>query len=165
MKKYGFYALIVSLLIGIVSCNNSQQMQPVKQNNSGSNDQTQVAPVTDTEVPTNTPTVEVEMPSDKNFSEQDLSYKGLPVKLTKHARCRMGCRKIDAYEIQQILDKGSINKRKSGQDDRPDQCPTTALEGITRDKTNIRVIVAKCETNAKIVTVIDLDNDFKCTCN
>jgi hypothetical protein len=162
MKKYGFYWLILVASVGAIACNTDQKMRPVVEN-SPTNEQP--AHTTDTEIAPNTPTTEVEMPSDKEFSEKDLEYKGLPVTLTKHARCRMGCRKIDAYEIQQILDKGIINKRKSGQNDRPDQCPTTALEGITRDKTNIRVIVAKCETNAKIVTVIDLDNDFTCTCN
>jgi len=103
-----------------------------------------------------------ETPAD--FSEEDLRYRGAKIVLTHHARCRMDCRKIDAYEIQEVIDQGHINARKS-RDAPPGKgkCPTTAYEGTTRDNQFVRVILGTCEV-PKIITVIDLKNDYHCTC-
>lgn len=98
----------------------------------------------------------------KDFA--DLRFHNKPVVLTQHAKCRMGCRQIDASEIQEILDKGTINQRKSGQSKDESTCPTIALEGRTHDAQTVRIIVAECSDKAKIVTVIDLKNEFKCDC-
>jgi len=104
---------------------------------------------------------------DQTKSNEDiqLRYHGKKVNISKHGRCRMGCRKIDESEIQEVLNKGTENKRKSGQDDKPGQCPTTALEGRTHDGQQVRVIVAECDKIAKIVTVIDLENEHSCHCD
>jgi Domain of unknown function (DUF4258) len=93
-----------------------------------------------------------------------LRYQGKDVKVTKHGKCRMECRQLDLSEIQEVLDKGEINAKKSGQNDKPGQCPTTALEGKTRDGQRARVIVSDCGTHCNLVTVIDLDTEFKCHC-
>ena len=98
-----------------------------------------------------------------DFSEQDLRFEGKKIVLTRHARCRMDCRKIDAYEIQEVINQGHITARKSKSTAPPGKCPTTAYEGTTRDNQLVRVILGTCET-PKIITVIDLKNDYKCTC-
>jgi Domain of unknown function (DUF4258) len=94
----------------------------------------------------------------------DLRFHNKPVVLTKHAKCRMGCRQIDASEVQEMLNNGVINQRKSGQSKDESTCPTIALEGKTHDAQTVRIVVAECADKAKIVTVIDLKNDFTCDC-
>lgn len=74
----------------------------------------------------------------------------------------MGCRFIDAYEVNEVIQNGTINNRKSNPNDRP--CPTYAIESRTRDGQRVRVVVAECDRNAKLVTVIDLENNYKCHC-
>ena len=103
-----------------------------------------------------------DIPARKNFTDKDLRYEGKSVKLTKHGICRMDCRKIDAFEIQEVINNGEINKRKSKPNSKP--CPTIAYEGKTSDGQLARVIVGTCENDIKIVTVIDLDTDWKCNC-
>lgn len=80
---------------------------------------------------------------------------------TKHARCRMECRHINEDEIREIIAENNINGRKSDPSGNP--CPTTAYEGYSEQK-HLRIIIAKCETNWKVVTCIDLEHDFDCDC-
>ena len=87
----------------------------------------------------------------------NLRYKGKTVILTKHAVCRMDCRALDLQEVQEVLDKGKVNERKSDRQASP--CGTLALETRTRDGQMARVVIADCAEQTKIVTVIDLDND------
>lgn len=83
---------------------------------------------------------------------------------TKHARCRMDCRKIDESEVKEILEKGTINNDKSDPADKP--CPSYALEGTTHDNQRVRIVFASCNTDeVKVVTCIDLDTDWECACN
>jgi hypothetical protein len=103
-----------------------------------------------------------EMPARSNFSEKDLLYKGQSVKLTKHGSCRMECRKLDAYEVQEVINVGRIIKRKSNPNSKP--CPTIAYEGKTIDGQLARVVVGACEGDIKIVTVIDLKKEWDCNC-
>jgi hypothetical protein len=98
----------------------------------------------------------------ENFSTTDLSYNGQKVKVSKHGRCRMDCRNLDAYEIQELIDRGRKNPKKSNSTSKP--CPTIALEGVTSDGQNARVVLGLCDNDYKIVTVIDLKNDWKCDC-
>jgi hypothetical protein len=91
-----------------------------------------------------------------------LTYQGQAVKLTKHGICRMDCRKLDAFEVQEVINQGNINKRKSDPTSKP--CPTVAYEGRTSDGQMARVVVGTCENDIKIVTVIDLKTDWKCKC-
>jgi hypothetical protein len=81
---------------------------------------------------------------------------------TKHARCRMGCRHIDEGEVQEILQQGRINYRKSEPAGRPD--PKYALEGTTHDGQQVRIVFAPAKRGMVVVTVIDLDTDWSCDC-
>ncbi|OQP45016.1 hypothetical protein A4H97_33170 [Niastella yeongjuensis] len=81
---------------------------------------------------------------------------------TKHARCRMGCRNIDEAEVEEILEKGRINYRKSEPAGRPD--PKYALEGTTHDGQQVRIIFAPAKRGMVVITVIDLDHEWSCDC-
>jgi hypothetical protein len=95
-------------------------------------------------------------PKDINRHPTNLHY-------SKHAKCRMGCRNLDESEVLEILDHGEINLRKSN--DRPNKCPTYALEGRTHDGQQSRMVFSFCGANdVTVVTVIDLDTDWECTC-
>lgn len=84
------------------------------------------------------------------------------VEYTAHARCRMDCRKISGADIKEIMRGGKINYRKSDVQDKP--CPTYALEGYTTDNEHLRVVFAQCNTTTKVVTCINLKEDFDCYC-
>ena len=80
---------------------------------------------------------------------------------TKHARCRMSCRKITQKEVKEIVRKADVNYNKSDLD--AANGPKYAVEGYTsRDRQHIRVIVAPKQRHLSIVTVIDLDKDSEC---
>lgn len=80
---------------------------------------------------------------------------------TKHARCRMECRKITQKEVKEIVRKAEVNYNKSELD--AAQGPKYAVEGYTsKDRQHIRVIVAPKQRHLSIVTVIDLDKDWEC---
>lgn len=80
---------------------------------------------------------------------------------TKHARCRMECRKITQKEVKEIVQQAKVNYEKSDLQD--PKGPTYAMEGYTsRDQQHIRVIVAPKTRHLSIVTVIDLDKDWEC---
>ncbi|THU39388.1 DUF4258 domain-containing protein [Niastella caeni] len=81
---------------------------------------------------------------------------------TKHARCRMDCRHIDEAEVQEILQEGRINYRKSEPAGRPD--PKYALEGTTHDGQQVRIIFAPAKRGMVVITVIDLGTDWSCNC-
>lgn len=100
---------------------------------------------------------------DADVGEQILTYHGKDVILTRHAKCRMGCRYISKKEVGEVLEKGKINKRKSNPND--PRCPTVALEQVTSDGQTVRIIVADCKKVAKLVTVIDLKNKYNCVCD
>jgi len=95
---------------------------------------------------------------DKGFDRRT-SY----LKYSNHAKCRMQCRKISQAEVEEIMREGKINYNKSDLKDKP--CPTYALEGITKDNQRVRVVVGDCNNEAVIITVIDLDHEFECTCD
>lgn len=81
---------------------------------------------------------------------------------TKHAKCRMDCRKIDKSEVEDILRNGKVNWNKTRKDDQP--CPSYALEGVTKDGQTVRIVFADCNNATKVVTTIDLKNDYDCYC-
>jgi hypothetical protein len=82
---------------------------------------------------------------------------------TKHARCRMGCRQISEPEVVDILQKGEINYRKS--DINRGEDPKYAVEGLTRDGQNVRIIFAQSKRGVVVVTVIDLEREWSCACS
>jgi len=81
---------------------------------------------------------------------------------TRHAKCRMECRHITQKEVEGIVRNGEINYKKSDVNDMP--CPTYALEGVTDDKQHVRIVFAQCDNKTKVVTCIDLENEFACDC-
>ncbi|HLO81700.1 MAG TPA: DUF4258 domain-containing protein [Chitinophagaceae bacterium] len=81
---------------------------------------------------------------------------------SRHARCRMGCRHISENEVLEILRKGKINYNKSDMRGQPD--PKYALEGSTNDGQEVRIIFANSPRGIVVVTVIDLENEWKCNC-
>lgn len=85
------------------------------------------------------------------------------LEFTKHARCRMECRHVTEQEVAEILQKGEVNLEKSNPNDRP--CPTFALEGYSHEGQHLRIVFAPCDKNsARVVTCIDLDQDWTCHC-
>ncbi|MFL5771513.1 MAG: DUF4258 domain-containing protein [Flavisolibacter sp.] len=81
---------------------------------------------------------------------------------TKHALCRMDCRHISKENINEIMENGIINLNKSNRFDRP--CPTFALQGQTADGEKLRVILAQCTEETKVITCYNLQEDFECHC-
>lgn len=94
---------------------------------------------------------------DKGFDRR-ISY----IEYSKHAKCRMGCRKISQAEVEEIMQDGKINYNKS--DLKNTRCPRYAVEGVTTDKQKVRIVFAQCNEKTQVVTVIDLDTDWSCTC-
>ncbi|HRQ50913.1 MAG TPA: DUF4258 domain-containing protein [Agriterribacter sp.] len=86
-----------------------------------------------------------------------------PLLYTRHARCRMDCRHIDEREIADILQKGKINYSKSDLHAKPD--PKYALEGITHDNQQVRVIFAPSRRGMVVITCIDMNKEWECNCN
>ena len=86
-----------------------------------------------------------------------------PLIYTRHARCRMGCRHIDDSEIKEILQKGKINYSKSDLHSKPD--PKYALEGITHDDQQVRIVFAPSKRGMVVITCIDMNEEWECNCN
>lgn len=82
---------------------------------------------------------------------------------TKHAKCRMECRHIDAAEVKEIIQDGKLNESKSGQGKDNDQ--TYALEGWSSDNQHVRVVVAPENDGLVVITVIDLGKEWACDCD
>lgn len=80
---------------------------------------------------------------------------------SKHAKCRMDCRKIDETEVREILKNGTINRKKIQSDKRGMTYP---VEGYTRDNQHVRIVFAPKENGLVVVTVIDLDKEWSCDC-
>ena len=104
----------------------------------------------------------------RNYSAKTIENKEFTSKInrliyTKHGRCRMKCRNITEAEVKEIILHGSINPAKSAPADKP--CPTIAVEGYSStDQQHIRVVIADCKNELKLVTCIDLDKNHRCSC-
>jgi hypothetical protein len=81
---------------------------------------------------------------------------------SKHAKCRMECRHITQAEVEDIMRNGKINYDKS--DLQNARCPRYAIEGITGDNQDVRIVFAQCNEKTEVVTVIDLDTEWSCDC-
>lgn len=81
---------------------------------------------------------------------------------SKHAQCRMGCRHIDKEEVEDILQTGRFNYQRTQEDEKG---VTYAMEGITKDNQQVRIVFAPHNEKITVVTVIDLDTDWTCDCN
>lgn len=73
----------------------------------------------------------------------------------------MECRHIDEQEVAEILKKGTLNTSRIRRETRGTTYP---LEGITRDKQRVRIVVAPRANGLEVVTCIDLDTDWPCDC-
>lgn len=82
---------------------------------------------------------------------------------TKHAKCRMECRHIDANEIKEVIKDGQLNESKSGPGKNNDE--TYALEGWSSDNQHVRVVVTPESDGLLVITVIDLGKDWPCDCD
>ena len=100
----------------------------------------------------------------KTGGENSSSVNNIPPLIyTKHAKCRMACRHINEGEIKEIITENHINERKSSAEGKP--CPTYAYEGYSREHQHLRIVIAKCDNTWKVVTCIDLGNEFECDCH
>ena len=94
---------------------------------------------------------------DKGFDRR-ISY----LEYSKHAKCRMECRRISQTEVEEIMQDGKINYNKS--DLQNARCPRYAIEGVTADNQKVRIVFAQCNEKTEVVTVIDLDTEWSCDC-
>ena len=81
---------------------------------------------------------------------------------SRHAKCRMECRHITQAEVESIMRDGKINYNKS--DLQNSRCPRYAVEGVTEDKQDVRIVFAQCNESTTVVTVIDMDTEWSCDC-
>ena len=84
------------------------------------------------------------------------------IEYTAHAKCRMPCRQISPAEVEQVMQEGTINYKKS--DARGKPCPTYAVEGRTNDGQRVRIVFAQCDLKTKVVTAVDLETEWECHC-
>jgi hypothetical protein len=94
---------------------------------------------------------------DKGFDRR-ISY----LEYSKHAKCRMQCRRISQAEVEEIMQDGKINYTKS--DLQNARCPRYAIEGVTVDNQKVRIVFAQCNDKTEVVTVIDLNTEWSCEC-
>lgn len=136
-----FFVLLAILAIFIKRYNSSET--PLPGSNASRNSEQK-----------NNPPRETTTSSTANFNRnQELFF-------TKHARCRMACRKITQKEVREILAEGKINYSKS--DLQNSKGATYAVEGLTSDRQRVRIIFAPKQKHMSVVTVIDLENESAC---
>lgn len=100
---------------------------------------------------------------EKTYTKRGLNRNPSNINYSKHARCRMDCRHIDEREVKYILENGKINYAKS--DLKGADCNKKyAVEGISQDKQKLRIVFAPCNDEVTVVTCIDLDTDWECSC-
>ena len=139
-------ALLASLLFIVRRCKDER---PIKAKTTVTNNNTKQK---------NEPVID----RDKGFDRR-ISY----LEYSNHAKCRMRCRKISQAEIEEIMQNGEINYNKSDIQSRSQsgsRCPRYAVEGITDDNQEVRIVFAQCNEKTVVVTVIDLDREWSCSC-
>lgn len=139
---YVLMLLMVIVIIVIKQCNNNPEPSPKPK-------------VTNTDRPKDPASNPTDR--DKGFDRRT-SY----LDYSNHAKCRMQCRKISKAEVEEIMQEGKINYNKS--DLQNARCPRYAVEGVTKDDQRVRIVFAQCNDKTVVVTVIDLETDFKCDC-
>lgn len=139
---YVLMLLMVIVIIVIKQCNNNPEPSPKPK-------------VTNTDKPKDPASNPTDR--DKGFDRRT-SY----LDYSNHAKCRMQCRKISKSEVEEIMQEGKINYNKS--DLQNARCPRYAVEGVTKDDQRVRIVFAQCNDKTVVVTVIDLETDFKCDC-
>jgi len=85
------------------------------------------------------------------------------VTFSEHALRRMQCRHISQSDVLDALRVGHVNSQKSRPNDRP--CPTVAVESRRRrDGAPLRIVVATCDEEDRVVTCIALHREYACDC-
>jgi len=116
----------------------------------------------ETEQTENRITVPAVLPADEKREEvEGFNRNATNIIFSKHAKCRMDCRKIDESEVIEILMDGTINHNKIQSDKRGKTYP---VEGFTHDKQHVRIVFAPKGDALVVVTVIDLEREWKCDC-
>lgn len=85
-----------------------------------------------------------------------------PLDITRHGACRMDCRKVDEAEVRAVLAEGRLDPERTRTDG---SCPSHAIEGEGSDGHRLRVVFAECADETRVVTAIDLDEDWPCDCD
>ena len=111
---------------------------------------------------TTTKTTDKRAPSSAVNRDRGFDRRVSYLQYSKHAKCRMNCRHITQEEVKDIMQDGKINYSKS--DLQNARCPRYAVEGVTKDNQDVRIIFAQCNENTTVVTVIDLDKNWSCDC-
>lgn len=102
------------------------------------------------------------LPDDKEQKEiEGFNRNTTHLIFSKHARCRMDCRRIDESEIREILKNGTVNEKKIQRDKRGITWP---VEGTTHDGQRVRIVFAPKDDGLVVVTVIDLGKEWSCDC-
>jgi hypothetical protein len=148
LKKYLPYILLLAAALLLFF---------IKRNQRGNNSNT-----AKTEQTTNRITVPAVLPAHEKPEEvEGFDRNTTNLIFSKHAKCRMDCRKIDESEIREILKSGKISYKKIQNDKRGKTFP---VEGFTHDKQHVRIVFAPKGDGLVVVTVIDLDTAWKCDC-
>ncbi|MBS1622868.1 MAG: DUF4258 domain-containing protein [Bacteroidetes bacterium] len=143
--KYKYYIVLFTLLLALAGCDTA----PREQDHSRPPAIDTILPATDTK--------------GRGTDHQTLIDPGTRLIYTKHARCRMACRHITEADIREVLREGHVNEAKSKQE--PGRCPAYAIEDERNsDHVRLRIVFAKCETEVKVVTCIDRDDEFAFDC-
>lgn len=87
---------------------------------------------------------------------------GRPLEITRHGACRMACREVDQQEALSVLREGTLIPERSRSDG---ACLSHAIEGKGTDGHRLRVVFAECPDETRLVTAIDLDEDWPCDCD
>lgn len=138
-----FVVLLALILLGVKRCNNSTGPVP--------------RPEAKTENRRSPASPSSTVNRDRGFDRR-VSY----LQYSKHAKCRMECRHITQEEVKEVMKDGKINYHKS--DLQNSRCPRYAVEGVTNDNQDVRIIFAQCNESTTVVTVIDLQKNWSCAC-
>ncbi len=148
LKKYLPYLLLIAAALSFYLIKKNQRGNRVNK--------------PETEQVTEKITVPAILPQDEKTEEvEGFDRNATHIIFSKHAKCRMDCRKIDESEVKEILKNGTINHKKIQNDKRGKTYP---VEGFTHDKQHVRIVFAPKDDGLVVVTVIDLDTEWKCDC-
>ena len=147
LKKYLPYILLIAAALLLFFIKKNQRGEKIQD--------------TKTEQTDNKITVPAVLPGENAEEVEGFNRKTSNLIFSKHAKCRMQCRNIDESEIREILKTGIINHKKIQSDKRGMTYP---VEGFTHDRQHVRIVFAPKADALVVVTVIDLDTEWKCDC-
>lgn len=147
LKKYLPYILLIAAALLLFFIKKNQRGEKIQD--------------TRTEQTDNRITVPAVLPGENAEEVEGFNRNTSNLIFSKHAKCRMQCRNIDESEIREILKTGIINHKKIQSDKRGMTYP---VEGFTHDRQHVRIVFAPKADALVVVTVIDLDTEWKCDC-